>query len=203
MIRSFPFAAACLMLSVLGGCGALSAVSKASDPLDVYTLAPLAGKGGQGSAHLVVEVPAASGGINTDRILAQPSPLQAQYLPEGRWVDPAPLMMQTLLVTSLQNTGGFRLVGRDDAGLVPDYALVAELSAFQVEGGPLGAAMQVHVAMTATLIRVEDQSIASTRRFEEIVPLASDDTPSIIAGFNAAVSQVLVGVTAWARSRGG
>lgn len=202
MIRYVPMAAACLMLGVLGGCGALSAVSKATDPLDAYTLAPLAGSGGQGTAHLVVEAPAASGSINTDRILAQPSPLQAQYLPEGRWVDPAPLLMQNLLVTSLQNGGAFRLVGRDDAGLVPDYALVSDLSAFQVEGSTLGASMRVHVAISVTLIRVEDQSIVSTRRFEALVPLASDDTPTIISAFNTAAGQVLVGVRDWAGSRG-
>ena len=195
--------AACLLLCMLGGCGAVSAVSKASETLDAYTLAPLAGTGSQGEAHLVVEVPVASGGINTDRILAQPSPLQVQYLPEVRWVEPAPVMMQTLLVTSLQNGGSYRLVGRDDAGLDPDYALVSDLVAFQFEGGPAGVSMRVHVGIIATLIRVDDRRIISTRRFDQIVPLAADDTASIIAAFNAATSQVLAGVVGWAGSRGG
>lgn len=202
MIPYGPMTAACFMLCILSGCGALSAVSDASKPLDAFTLTPLAGTGGQGSAHLVVEVPTASGGINTDRILAQPSPLQVQYLPQGRWVDLAPVLMQTLLVASLQNTGGFRLVGRDSAGLLPDFALVTDLTAFQVEGGPAGMPMQVRVELNATLIRVDNQSIVSTRRFEQIVPIVADDTATIITAFNAATSQVLAGVVGWAGSRG-
>lgn len=202
MFPFFPITAACLMLCMIGGCGAVSAVSKASEPLDAYTLAPLAGKGGQGKAQLVVEVPTASGAINSDRILAQPSPLQVQYLPEARWVDAAPVLMQTLIVMTLQNSGYFRLVGRDDAGLAPDYALVSDLFAFQVEGGPAGTPMQVHVGVNATLIRVEDGSILSTHQFDQTVPLAADDTASIITAFNAATSQVLADVAVWAGSRG-
>ena len=102
-------------LALMAGCGA---ISKASAPLDAYTLSPLpvSTPARATSRHLVVELPTSSGALATDRILIKPNPLQAQYLPKGQWVEPAPMLLQNLLVASLQNSGAFRLVGRDGAG---------------------------------------------------------------------------------------
>ena len=57
-------------------------------------------------------------------------------------------MVQTLLVNSLLNRGGFRLVSRVGAGLMPDYTLMTEIQAFQAEltGADLASA-QIHVAI--------------------------------------------------------
>ena len=118
-----------VILAGLSGCGTLSAVSDATESLDAFTLSPAqqtAAVGGR--LHIVVPPPTAGGAIATDRILVKPNRLQAAYLPGGRWVDPAPILIQSLVVASLQNSGGFRLVGRDDAGLSPDLTLLLDLT---------------------------------------------------------------------------
>ncbi len=68
----------------LTGCGAISAVSRASDPLDTYTLTPLAPCGQafrrfRPSGRRTADI---GGELATDRILIKVSPRQAEYLPK-------------------------------------------------------------------------------------------------------------------------
>src|SRR6056297_1352115 len=133
--------AAVLMIAalMLGGCAAITSISDATRPLDAYELrAPSDPPGVQGSLqrHLVIETPVASGAIDTDRIMIRPGPFQTAYLPGVRWVDTAPVMMQTILVRSLSDTGALRFVGRRSLGGQADYMLMSELTDFQAELGP-------------------------------------------------------------------
>ncbi len=190
---------ALILLALLASCGV---IGKAAAPLDAYTLQPLPIAAGAASArHLVVELPTASGALATDRILIKPNPLQAQYLPKGRWVDPAPQLMQTLLVGSLQNASGFRLVGRDGAGLVPDYVLLVELTAFQAEIPlPDQAEPLIRIGLTLTLLREADRTLLATRRFEQTSLAANTQTQTVVAAFDAATQLVLGEAVAWVRS---
>lgn len=188
-------------LATLGGCGALSAVSGATEDLDAYTLGPVTTERRFGAAggHLIVEEPTASGALATDRILVKPNRLQAQYLPGARWVDPAPALIQTLLLQSLENAGGFRLVGRQAMGLTPDYTLMTEVRDFQAEGAPSGGGpdLNVRVGLIMTLIRESDRSIVATRRIESVVATPSSAPLSLVSAFDAALSSALLDVITW------
>ena len=184
------------LLLVLAGCGAFG---KASAPLDAYTLSPLpVAKAASSSEHLVVELPTASGALTTDRILIKPNALQAEYLPKGRWVDPAPELIQTLLVSSLQNSGAFRLVGRDGAGLTPDYVVLVEVNAFQAEAAaPDTVGTPVRVGLTLSVVREGDQRLIATRRFDHTAISTSSDTLAVVSAFDAATRQVLADAVVW------
>jgi cholesterol transport system auxiliary component len=188
------------VMSGLAGCGALSAASTASDPLDTYTLSPLAPGGDRpgGSGHIVVELPTAGGALSTDRILIKPTAVQAQYLPDARWSDPAPLLVQTLLVGSLLNRGGFRLVSRVGAGLMPDHTLMTEIQAFQAEVvEPDQETVQIRIVLQMTLIREADRAIVATRRIVATATSSSDGTLALVAGFDAAMQTALAEAVGW------
>ena len=191
-----------LALVALSGCGAIKSLSDASAQMDAYTLSPATGSApvSGGSRHLVVELPTAAGAIATDRILIKPIPYQAQYLPDGRWSEPAPALVQTLLLASFQNLGGFRLVGRDGAGLLPDYTLMTELQAFQAEpSGPDAVTVKVEAMMT--VIRESDRRIVAARRFAASVAVSGDKTPDIVAGFDRALQTVLQEAVGWTNAQ--
>lgn len=195
-----PFRAALLSLVLLSGCGALGAVSDASAPLDAYTLTPYAP--GQipslGRRHLVVELPTSGGALATDRILIKPVPVQAQYLPDGRWAEPTPALLQSLLVASFQNAGGFRLVGRTGAGLMPDYTLMTEIQSFQAEpAGPAPEPLIVRIGVMMTIIRESDRQIVAARPFSASANVASDETVAVVAGFDSALQTVLREAVQW------
>ena len=182
---------------MLAACGTLS---KATEELDAYTLSPLPGSGKERSSsrHLVVDLPTSSGALVTDRILIKPNPLQAEYLPKGRWVDTTPLLLQGLLVSSRQNRGAFRLVGRDSAGLVPDYLLLAEINEFQAEAPAAGeSATPVRVGLTMTLVRDGDGTLIATRRFDQTALATSSDTLAVVAAFEDATRKMLSDAVIW------
>lgn len=186
--------------SGLSGCGALSSLSKAGAELDAYTLSPARSSDlpAVGQGHLIIELPSAAGALATDRILIKPVPYQAQYLPDGRWSEPAPALLQTLLVASFQNLGGFRLVGRTANGLNPDYTLMTEILDFQVE--PLAQELPeyaIRISMMMTLIRESDRRIISSRRFSATETVGSDDTLTLVSGFDRALQGVLQEIVAW------
>jgi cholesterol transport system auxiliary component len=195
-----PFRAALLSLVLLSGCGALGAVSDASAPLDAYTLTPFAPGGipAPGRRHLVVELPTSGGALATDRILIKPVPFQAQYLSDGRWSEPTPALLQSLLVASFQNAGGFRLVGRTGAGLMPDYTLMTEIQSFQAEpAGPTSEPLVIRIALMMTIIRESDRQIIAARPFTASANVASDDTAAVVAGFDSALQTLLREAVEW------
>jgi cholesterol transport system auxiliary component len=189
-----------LALALIPGCEALSALSDSSARMDAFTLSPLAAASAPttGRRHLIVELPASAGALATDRILVKPLPFQAQYLPDGRWTEPAPALLQTLLVASFQNIGGFRLVGRTAAGLMPDYTLMTELLEFQAEPTAAEAApLTIRITVNMTIIRESDRSIISARRFSATAEVATDETPDLVIGFNRAMQVILRDVVLW------
>ena len=203
-LRSFVLV---LLLPGLAGCSALGALGDASRPLDVYDLrapeaAPVA-RGGALARDVIVELPTTSGVLDTDRIMIRPDALQAQYLPDVRWGDEVPVMMQTLMLRALENTGGLRYVGRRPLAGSGDYAVVSELVDFQAELGSDTDTATVHVRMTSRIVRESDASVIASRRFEVVVPAASTQTQDLILAFDAASDQVLIEFADWAMRRFG
>lgn len=194
------YVALIIATSSLSGCGAISSLSKAGAELDAYTLSPASGSGtpARGRGHLIVELPSSAGALATDRILIKPVPYQAQYLPGGRWIEPAPALLQTLLVASFQNVGGFELVGRTANGLNPDYTLMTELLDFQVEpSGPEPDQFTVRITLMMTLIRESDRRVVASRRFSASETTASDDTQALVAAFDRALQGLLQEIVGW------
>ena len=203
MIRAatHKIALSMVLLSVLSGCSALGALSDVTTPLDVYDLRAPEGaavaQGGTLARDVVVELPNTSGVLNTDRIMIRPDALQAQYLPDVRWGDEVPVMLQTLMVRALENTNGLRYVGRRPLAGSADYAIVTELVDFQVEPGPDGIGSQVAISLTSRLVREDDAVVISTRTFNIIQPVPSTDTPTLISAFDLASDAFLTQFANW------
>ena len=197
--RSLLTVCLCLGLGAMPGCSALTAVSGAAESLDIYTLTPARPVPVRSNGrHLVVTPAAASGALMTDRILIKPNRLQAEYLPSGRWADAAPVLVQSLLVASLQNSGAFKLVGRDDAGLIPDVTLLADLRDFQAEApGAAGGVWTVRIGIAVTLIDETERRVLAGRTFVQTATATSDQTLTLVNAFDAAMVQILGSVVRW------
>ena len=193
-----------MMMSLLSGCGAVTAISDAGAPKDVYTLSPVMAEKvpAPGNSHLVVELPTSAGAVATDRIQIKPVSYQAQYLPDGTWSEPAPTLLQTLLVASFQNMGGYRLVGRTGAGLMPDYTLMTELQEFHAEPVSTSSVpLTIRIGTMMTLIRESDRRIVATRRFSATTEVPADDTDTLVRGFESAMQSLLRDVVLWTRAQ--
>lgn len=201
VVRSSLFrpALSLVLLCGLAGCSALSALNSASEPLDIYELETpaLDIRAGRRSVELVVEVPVASGTLTTERIMIRSAPLQAEYLPGVRWADPAPAMLQTLLVRSLGETGALGSVGRAPVGASGDYALLGELTDFQAEVDATGEAADVRVRLMARIVREEDARVVASRTFEAVARAETVEARPLVAAFDAAAASLLAEMVPW------
>ena len=186
--------------TMLSGCSALSALSGAATPLDSFDLAAAANgpvARNTSSRQLVVELPNAPGALANDRILIRPHPLQAAYLPDAKWAEDVPVMLQTLLVRSFEDSNAFRYVGRRPLGASGDYALLSEITDFQAEASPDRKTATIRLRLTARLVREDDAAILSSRSFTSSAEVGSTDTLALVEGFNLANEIMLKDVTEW------
>jgi cholesterol transport system auxiliary component len=195
MLRPLLALAAAALLS---GCAAITSLNSAAATLDAFELRAPSGlpvARSQQAVDLIVEVPSASGAIDTDRVLVRPSATQVAYLPDARWTAPAPVMLQSALVETFLRSNAFRYVGRRPLGVSGDVALVTDLVDFGavVQGG--GAV--VEMTLIARLVREEDATITATRTFTRSVPVPDTRSPTILAGFEAASNALLGDVAGW------
>lgn len=193
-------------LGLAAGCSTLSALGTSTAALEAFTLTPAAAQaaGGRLDRQILVEAPTTTGALNTDRIMIRPGPLQVQYLPGARWIDPVPVLVQSLMVRSIADSGRVRYVSPPATAVFPDYALQIDVRDFQAEiGPPQGPPVRVVVRLDLALVRETDRTIVGTRRLERTAPAASVEAGAVVAAFQAAMQGVLAEGTAWAVAGGG
>ena len=151
--------------------------------------------------QLVIDKPLANAGINTTRIGLQHRPTRLDFYARVSWADRAPLMIQTLMVESFENSGRIVAVGRDLISLRADFILKTELREFQAEyfdeGGP-----RAHVAITARLVKMPSRAIVGSQRFDHAIEAKADNIDEIVDAFDAALGRVLRRLVEWTLLRG-
>src|SRR5258708_16586453 len=119
-----------LLLAALAGCQILNAVTQ---PLDLYTVTPKSTFDPNLPDvfwQLTVEEPVAAGNLNTSRIAIAMTPTSSDYYSKTAWTDRLPLMVQTRMLDSFENTHKIVAVSRDSVGLRPNYVLPPGLRNF-------------------------------------------------------------------------
>jgi len=151
--------------------------------------------------QLVVETPLADAGIDTTRIALQRTPTLLEYYARATWSDRAPVMVQTLIVESFENSHRIVAVGRDVVSLRADFVLKTELREFQAEYFD-EPSPRAHVGITARLVQMPRRAIIGTEGFESIIPAQADTLDGIIAAFDEALGKVLRRLVVWALETG-
>jgi len=150
----------------------------------------------QADWQLVLEPPVADAGLNSTRIALQHSPTRIEYYANSGWADRAPLMIQTLMVESFENSRRIVSVGRESIGLRADFILKTELRELQAvyfNGGP----PEAWVSINAKLVQMPRRAIVASQSFDARVTAAADALPEIIAAFDEAAGKVLRRLVEW------
>ncbi|MGB3245051.1 MAG: ABC-type transport auxiliary lipoprotein family protein [Sulfitobacter sp.] len=196
--RTAMLGAAC----ALGGCSTLTSLNAAAKPLDTFDLRPAAGSksGRRTSRTLLVARPQASAALATDRIMIKPDPASITYLPDARWSDELPAVLQMLLIRSISETGRVGYVGRSDAGPVPDTAMLVRIDAFEVNEAAVGT-FEVSVDIDLTLINDRDQRVVASRAFSASGQVSNDLANEIVKVFQSVLNGLLPAMSDWAIQR--
>jgi len=205
-LRAFPATCRSLLFSaclLLGGCvDPLSLVS--GTPPRLFDLTPKSTFDEDlpsVSARLTIEVPTATAGLNTARIALKPTPTQFEYFADARWVDVVPVMTQTLLLESFDNSEKIDILGRGAYGLRADYGLVINIREFQAEYQGETEAPDVRIRLQAQLVTMPRRKpIAST----SVIGLATAESrklDDIINAFDVAFGRAAKDLVAWTVDR--
>ncbi len=192
-----------MMAVALAGCTGLQTLNKVSKPNSLYSLTPkstFSPSLPRIKQQIVVEEPTASAAVNTDQIAVQPNPLQIQYLPNSRWVDRAPLIVQTLLIESFENSNRVGAVGRSSVGLRADYVIVTDLREFQAyvpEGDGTDTALRVIVRLNVKIVEALDDKIIASQSFREIAMSNSDAPLDLVSAYDEALGDAMRDAVEW------
>jgi cholesterol transport system auxiliary component len=194
-----PFLTGLLALAV-SGCGAGEFFKKIETPPNLYRLTPKSTFGDDlrpVNWQLVVDIPVAPAGINTQRIALMRSPVQVEYYANANWTDRAPLMLQGLMVESFENSGMITSVGRQSVGLRSDFVLLVEMREFQMEYFDGATTPSAHVRINCKLVEMPDRLIVANESFETVEMASADTMVGIVDTMDVALGKVLKGIVRW------
>ncbi len=192
----FRLAACLAAATVVAGCELIDA---ATEPQDLYTVTPKSTFDPNLPAvywQLAVEVPAAASNLNTGRIAIAMTPTSSDYYANAAWTDRAPLMVQTRIVDSFENTRKIVAVARESIGIRSNYVLQADLRNFEALYY-YGKPPIVRVRIIAKLVRMPDRQIISVGSFERCVRAGADSVPKVVQAFDQALGSVIKRLVAW------
>ena len=195
--RTAPLAAAFSLAILLAACAGMLPGSGA--PPDLYTLTPkstYASNLPTVTWQLAVEVPVAAESLNNSRIALRHDPLSLLYYKGARWTERAPVMVQTLLIESFENSGKIVAVARKATDIRADYVLKTDLREFQAEYDAGGAPV-AHVRLNAKLVVMPKRAIIASETFESSVQAAGSDVAQVVAAFDSALGKTLKQIVEW------
>ena len=183
---------------VLGVAGCASLLTEKPKPL--YQLTPKSTYPA-GLPHLpgqlLVDLPLAPGGLDSERIALSHSPVSLDYFAEGEWTDRAPRLVQTALLESFENSRTVTAIDRETIGLSADLVLKTELRHFEAVYDSPNGPPQVWVILNARLVKMPERKIIAQRSFEARAPAAANKIADIVLAFDEALGKVMKETVAW------
>lgn len=194
-----PRALLALALALIGlaACGGI--LPKPPPPPELYRVTPLAsGAPAQPTVplQLVVAVPGTPSGLDTERIALSRTPTSLDYFADAAWTDRVPLMLQAVLVESLENSGQFRVVARQSPDLRADVVLAIDLRHFEATYRGAGPP-EVRVELDCRLVHMPDRSAIAVKSFAGTVRANANETDAIVAGFDEAFHAAMRELVPW------
>ena len=195
--RSRGALAALGLAALLGGCALLTPSGPPPATFDLS--APARGRAVRhGGAVMVVSEPTALSALDSERIMARPSPMLINYFGASQWSDRLPALVQARIIQAFEDAAWLRAVGRPDQGLSADYRLLSDIRTFEVE---VGSTPRAVIEISAKLVSEREGRIVAARLFRASVPAASKEVEAGVVALDAALGQVLVEMVSWASRR--
>jgi cholesterol transport system auxiliary component len=147
--------------------------------------------------QLLIEVPIAPSALDSERIALSRSPLSLDYFADSQWTDRAPIVLQTALLESFENSGGIVAIDRESPELRADFVLRTEIRHFEAEYGPPDKLPRIQVTLNARLVNSATRAIVGQKSFALAVQAAGNDVPHVVQAFDEALDGAIKEVVVW------
>ena len=149
------------------------------------------------AALLLVDVPSAPAGLDTSQIALSRSAVSIDYFADSAWIDRVPLLVQTALLESFENSKAVTAIDRESVGLRADFILNTEIRHFEAVYDSADGAPNIWVAINARLIDPSGRNIVAQASFEQRHPASANEIPQIVLAFNEALGGVMEDIVLW------
>ena len=149
--------------------------------------------------RILVEPPSAAGGLNTARIALKPEPTLLEYYAAALWIDVVPVMVQNLVVESLDASRAVEAVSPAEAvGIRPDYGLRIHIREFQAEYDqgtdkpPL-----VNVRLQGRLLEMPRRRSIDTVSVQQMLRASGTSVDSVVLAYDESLGKALKRLVEW------
>jgi cholesterol transport system auxiliary component len=149
------------------------------------------------SLQLLVDVPLAPAGLDTSRIALTRSAVSIDYFADSEWTERAPLLVQTALLNSFDNSKAINGIDRESAGLRADFILRTELRHFEAVYDSPDGPPEIWVAINVRLIDPASRDIVAQTSFEGRERAPANNMQTIMSSFDEALGRVMKDIVLW------
>ena len=117
-----------VLILTLAGCSGLLG---GGEPAHLYRLTPKSTYPPNlphRTVQLLVDEPLAPAGLDKSRIALSRSPVSIDYFADSEWTDRAPLLVQTAILQSFENSRAVTAIDRESVGLRADFILKTDMT---------------------------------------------------------------------------
>lgn len=198
-LSSAHFALLLLCLGLLNAC--TSILPAGSAPPSIYSLdtgvaaADSAQQAKAGAPTLILGLPRAVPGFDTQRMMYLREPHKLEYFRLSEWANPPAAMLAPLAAAALERNGAFAAVVQAPTSAHGQFRLELEIVRLQQEF--LTSPSREHFTLLAHLLDTDTRQVIAWREFDAVVPAPSDDPYGGVVAANQAVRTVLTGLAAF------
>jgi len=149
------------------------------------------------SGQLLVDVPLAPAGLDTGRIALSRSAVSIDYFADSEWIDRVPLMVQTALLDSFENSKAITAIDRESVGLRADLILKTDIRHFEALYDSSDGAPEVWVAISARLVNPSGRDVVAHASFERREQAKGKDIAQVVGAFDEALGGVMGDIVLW------
>ena len=149
------------------------------------------------AGQLLVDVPLAPAGLDTARIALSRSAVSIDYFADSEWIDRVPLMIQTGLLDSFENSKAITAIDRESVGLRADLILKTEIRHFEALYDSRDGPPEAWVAISARLVDPSGRDVVAHAAFERRKQAEGSDIAQIVLAFDEALGGVMEDIVLW------
>jgi cholesterol transport system auxiliary component len=186
-----------ILILTLAGCSGLLG---GGEPAHLYRLTPKSTYPPNlphRTVQLLINEPLAPAGLDKSRIALSRSPVSIDYFADSEWTDRAPLLVQTAILQSFENSKTITAIARESVGLRADFIIETEIRHFEAVYDSPNGPPEIWVAINVRLVNPTSREVVAQTSFERRERASANEVPSIVSAFDEALGGVMKEIVVW------
>lgn len=200
--RLFRFAQCAALVACAGFLAACGALLDPGPPMRQMYLPAKAAEAAPAQplpVQILVAQPLSISGSGVDRIMALMNGYEVKALDSAKWVESIPILLQRLMLHTLDDSGWFAAVSREESSQDSQVRLVTEIQNFYLVYGENERIPTAEVSLVFSLIDMKTGKLISRTHSKHATVCKENSEEAFVAAFSQGVSASLTEMRDWTR----